>query len=284
MTKQSQLAVDTIKKSGPHSERVSRLRHIWINSDRVFYAGLIGQRTTRIMGSIVVFVSLAEPIRISIDGGEWVSTDLAVIQPYIPHRIECDNRLVAVIHIEPETVDSQHLPAYLKAGSGKADDQQLIRKVRNVYAKINSFGDIIDPQTEDFDMFVFGQLLLPAPAVEARIARLVERIKDNPCGLVSAKECALEAGLSVSRFLHVFRDTVGVPFRTFRSWKRGRSLLYRLMDSSNLVYLALNTGYPDSTHFSHSVRQLYGMTPTVLFKNCHMLMMYGQAIPPPHAA
>ena len=264
-------------------KRPPRQRHIWINSDRVFYAGLIGQRTTRVMGSIIMYVSLAEPIRISIDGGDWLSTDLAIVQAYTPHRIECDNRLVAVIHIEPETVDVSLLPCYLKSASGKLIDEVVVQQTRDAYAKINSLGDIIDPQTEDFDMFFFGELLTPPRTFEPRIASLVASIKLNPCGQASAIDSARDAGLSVSRFLHLFRDTVGVPFRSFRSWKRGRSLLYRLMDSTNLVYLALNTGYPDSTHFSHSVRQVFGMTPTLLFKNCHKINMYGQAIPPPNA-
>lgn len=260
-----------------------RQRHIWINSDRVFYSGLIGQRTTRVMGSIIMYVSLAEPILISVNDGEWLSTDLAVVQAYTPHRIECDNRLVAVFHIEPETVDFAQLPSYLKAASGKLIDENLVQRVRDAYIRINSLGDIADPQTEDFDLFFFGQLLTPPRAFEPRIASLVEGIKRNPCGQASAINSAREVGLSVSRFLHLFRETVGIPFRSFRSWKRGRSLLYRLMDSTNLVYLALNTGYPDSTHFSHSVRQVFGMTPTLLFKNCHKIRMYGQTTPPPNA-
>ncbi|QRX81088.1 AraC family transcriptional regulator [Glaciimonas sp. PAMC28666] len=264
-------------------KRPTRQRHIWINSDRVFYSGLMGQRTTRVMGSIIIFVSLSDPILISINDGEWVNTDLAVVQAYTPHRIDCGNRLVAVFHIEPETVDAAQLPDYLKAASGKLVDEALVQRVRDAHLKINSLGDIADPQTEDFDMFFFGQLLTLPRAFEPRIASLVEAIKRNPCGQATAIDSAREAGLSVSRFLHLFRENVGVPFRSFRSWKRGRSLLYRLMDSTNLVYLALNTGYPDSTHFSHSVRQVFGMTPTLLFKNCQKISMYGQTIHPPDA-
>ncbi|KAF3996471.1 helix-turn-helix domain-containing protein [Glaciimonas immobilis] len=263
--------------------RPPRQRHIWINSDRVFYSGLIGQRTTRVMGSILMYVSLSEPIRISIDNGDWITTDFAVVQPYTPHRIECDNRLVAVMHIEPETVALEYLPAYLKSRSGKVADPELVQRIVDAYAKINRLGDIIDPKTEDFDMFFFGQLLVRPPPFESRIAMLVERIKENPCGQASAISCAADSGLSVSRFLHLFRATVGISFRSFRSWKRGRSLLYRLLDSNNLIYLALNTGYPDATHFSHSVRQVFGMTPTLLFKSSQSIRMYGQAIPPPHA-
>jgi AraC-like DNA-binding protein len=34
-------------------------------------------------------------------------------------------------------------------------------------------------------------------------------------------------------------------------------------------------GYPDSTHFSHSVRQVYGLTPKSIFAGCRKLALYG---------
>lgn len=256
-------------------------RHIWINADRVFYAGLIGQRSNRVMGSIQLYVSLSEPIRISIDDGEWITTSMAVVQPYTPHRIACDNHLVAVIHIEPETVLASALPDFLTA-QGPLDDGVVIAQVRAAYLRINSLCGITEPTTADFDRFLLGRSLT-GRTFDARIATLLDSIKNNPCGQASAADCAAGAGMSVSGFLHLFRKHVGSTFRSFRSWKRGRSLLYRLIDPTNLVYLALNAGYPDSTHFSHSVRQLFGMTPTLLFKNHKHLRMHGHAAPPPNA-
>ncbi len=51
----------------------------------------------------------------------------------------------------------------------------------------------------------------------------------------------------------------------------------------NLAYLAFNAGYPDVNHLSHSVRQVFGMTPAVLFKGCSKRLMYGHAVPTPTA-
>jgi AraC-like DNA-binding protein len=72
-------------------------------------------------------------------------------------------------------------------------------------------------------------------------------------------------GLSVSRFLHLFGRELGVPFRRFRAWKRARSLLAFMATRQNLAEFALRVGYPDSTHFSHSIRTVYGMCPREIF-------------------
>ena len=81
--------------------------------------------------------------------------------------------------------------------------------------------------------------------------------------------------LSFSRFLHLFKQEIGVPFRSFRTWKRARSLLHYINRDSNLAHAALDTGYPDSTHFSHSIRQVYGLKPKDIFAGSRRLEIHG---------
>jgi AraC-like DNA-binding protein len=42
--------------------------------------------------------------------------------------------------------------------------------------------------------------------------------------------------------------------------------------------VALDTGYPDSTHFSHSIRHTYGLKPKDIFAGSRRLRIYA-----PHA-
>lgn len=57
-----------------------------------------------------------------------------------------------------------------------------------------------------------------------------------------------------------------------------------MTQSSNLTDIALDAGYPDSTHFSHSIRQVYGLTPKSIFAGCRKLALYasGAAAAAPH--
>jgi len=88
------------------------------------------------------------------------------------------------------------------------------------------------------------------------------------------------AHLSFSRFLHLFKQEVGAPFRSFRTWKRARSLLHYVNRESNLAHVALDAGYPDSTHFSHSIRQVYGLKPKDIFAGSRRLAVYDHAPSP----
>ncbi|HWV08043.1 MAG TPA: hypothetical protein VN156_00780, partial [Pseudomonas sp.] len=64
----------------------------------------------------------------------------------------------------------------------------------------------------------------------------------------------------------------------FRTWRRARSLLHYVDRSHNLAQVALDIGYPDSTHFSHSIRQTYGLKPRDIFAGSRKLRLLGEPL------
>jgi AraC-like DNA-binding protein len=267
-----------------------RNRVMWLNNDRVFYAGLLGAVSVRTMGGWLVYASLGAPLRICVGDAAtgtlaadapWQSTDLAVVPPYTPHRVACDERLICSITIEPETVDEAALPAWLHAQvgavpAGHPEAARMLQRVRTAHAWLCSHGRSIDLQTSGFDECFFGRPLAPR-RLDPRIAGVLEDMRNDPSRSTTAQECATAVGLSFSRFLHLFKAEVGTPFRSLRTWKRARSLLHHVTRDTNLVHVALDTGYPDSTHFSHSIRQVYGLKPRDLFAGSRALTVLGDS-------
>ncbi len=41
-----------------------------------------------------------------------------------------------------------------------------------------------------------------------------------------------------------------------------------------MAHLALDIGYPDSTHFSHSIRRFYGLKPRAIFSGSRELEIF----------
>ena len=52
-------------------------------------------------------------------------------------------------------------------------------------------------------------------------------------------------------------------------------MLYFVTQNANLATIALDAGYPDSTHFSHSIRNVFGLTPKSIFAGCRKLALCG---------
>jgi AraC-like DNA-binding protein len=135
----------------------------------------------------------------------------------------------------------------------------------------------VDLQSLDLDRLFFERPIA-ARQIDRRIQSVIDGIKRDPSSALSAEECAEAVHLSFSRFLHLFKQEVGVPFRSFRTWKRARSLLHYVNRDTNLAHVAQDTGYPDSTHFSHSIRQVYGLKPRDIFAGSRRLAIYAQGI------
>ncbi|MDM0038616.1 AraC family transcriptional regulator [Variovorax sp. J22G21] len=255
----------------PRGERL-----MWITTQRVFYAGLLGAAGERTLGGHGVYVAPAgappNRICICIGGGAWQSGDLLVVPPQVPHRVQSASPLILNLLIEAESVDAARLPAVLQH-CGPVDAPAFVQRVRDGHARLLAASGRECFNSFDFDTLFFGAALAPRP-FDARIREVIDRINADPAGPASAEACAAAVHLSFSRFLHLFKQETGVPFRAFRAWKRARSLLRHVREPSTLTDIALDTGYPDSTHFSHSIRQVYGLKPSDILAGSRRLALH----------
>ena len=256
-----QIQIETLAAPRTPVASTSALQPVmWINADRVAYVGLMGEPSVRTLGAFAIYVSLKLPHKICINGGEWQETELSVVPPGVSHRIISSERMICNVLIESETVGTQTLPKFIREGRGAVHEPTSLAGVREALDRFRQSGHRQFERTEDFDQSFFGTTLLARP-LDRRIRAVLDRIKKDPNSHTSAKDCAVASHLSVSRFLHLFKAEVGSPFRSFRTWQRARSVLYYVTQSANLTSIAQDLGYPDSTHFSHSIRQVYGLTP-----------------------
>jgi AraC-like DNA-binding protein len=231
-----------------------------ITADRVIYAGLLGRPQTREFGSITLYVSLGSPFRIQVGDGAWEHVDMRVVQPGTPHQIASDDRMIGSLLIESETLDIDRLPAFLQPDNGGCDFPAVRAQLRASFMALAEGRVQVEAIRMQSDLFFFGETL-PLRNLEPRMAAVVNRIRSQPCDCVSADDFAGQVDLSFSRFLHLFKTEVGTTFRRFRAWKRARSFLSYVNTELNLTDIALETGYPDSSHFSHTVRRYWGLTP-----------------------
>lgn len=231
-----------------------------ITHDRVAYVGLLGKPRTREFGSITVYVSLSAPFQIQVGKDDWESAEFYVVAPDTPHRITTSDRLIGVIMIEPETVHMACLPDWLQPRARAAQPLPAPASVRNAFDLLRRAEVDTGFIRENFDPYFFGEQLAPR-RLDSRMAMIVERINQDPCTPFGADDCARDVNLSFSRFLHLFKEDVGTTFRCFRAWKRARSFLHHVHTAASLTDIALDIGYPDSSHFSHTVRRYWGLTP-----------------------
>jgi AraC-like DNA-binding protein len=243
-----------------------------ITPERVFYAGLLGRPRQRCSGAIHVYVAIKGGLRLAAEGAVEGYGELAVVPPNLRHTIASDYRSVICVLIEPETVCAGAFELLAKRLS-ETDRQFFVERVRAAYEQLQHqpcSGDIVSAV---FDIMCFGEAL-PRRILDPRVVQAIGQIGQFSGDPVTAASCAAEAGLSASRFLHLFKQDTGISFRSFRAWKRARHLLHFANQDLNLAHLAQEIGYPDSTHFSHSIRRFYGLKPRAIFSGSRDLAIY----------
>ena len=195
-----------------------------------------------------------------------------VVPPLVPHQIETAHRSILSLLIEPEFVDPAGLPGFLRH-CGPVEAPAFVQRVRALHGQLAEASGRESFDRFDFDALFFGAAL-PQRPLDARVREVIERINADPAAPTSAEQCAASVALSFSRFLHLFKQETGLTFRAFRAWKRARSLLRHVHQSATLTDIALDTGYPDSTHFSHSIRQVYGLRPSDILAGSRRLAVH----------
>ncbi|TLX48703.1 AraC family transcriptional regulator [Pseudoalteromonas phenolica] len=110
------------------------------------------------------------------------------------------------------------------------------------------------------------QTTLPQTILDARIARLLDKL--NRC---IGKECvkpqqwraadiAVELNLSESRFLHLFKDTMQIPWRPYLLWRRLICAVQTLQQGRTATEAAYIAGFSDSAHLSRTFKKQFGLS------------------------
>jgi AraC family transcriptional regulator len=98
-----------------------------------------------------------------------------------------------------------------------------------------------------------------------RLTSVLAYIEENLARNVSLGELAAVAGLSVTHFKSVFRESAGVPVHQFviqRRVERARSLLGET--DLPISQIALETGFSHQSHLARHMRRMLGVSPKAL--------------------
>jgi AraC-like DNA-binding protein len=243
-----------------------------ITPERVFYAGLLGRPRERCPGALHVYASIKGGLRMTTGDGQENCGELFAVRPNVRHTIASDFRSAICLVIEPESVAASAFNALAERLSGP-EGLGVACRIRAAYRELRDLHHRDGITSAELDVMCFGEAL-PSRSLDPRVVRSIAQIDSFSGEPVTAASCAAAAGLSSSRFLHLFKQETGISFRAFRAWKRARHLLHFANQDINLAHLAQDIGYPDSTHFSHSIRRFYGLMPRAIFSGSRDLAIY----------
>jgi AraC-like DNA-binding protein len=106
------------------------------------------------------------------------------------------------------------------------------------------------------------------PKLHPKVRRAIQVLREE---LTTKRTFSLNylagvAGLSPSRFMHVFTDSVGVPVRPYILWLRLQMACGEMMNGANVTEAAHRSGFADAAHLTRTIRRMMGTTPAELVR------------------
>jgi AraC-like DNA-binding protein len=102
--------------------------------------------------------------------------------------------------------------------------------------------------------------------IHPRVRKLLSLLREGRFeGEASLDVLAEAVGLSSSRLMHVFTESIGIPIRPYLSWLRlQRAAAVIVSGSASLTEAAHAAGFADAAHMSRSFKRALGVAPSVL--------------------
>lgn len=253
--------------SGRLNERATKeciLRgSLWhVDAGWAIFAGPLHHNAPHAHSTAVYLAGLYGTFRLRIAGSRWLTCRSAVIRAGTPYEFDVGGEPLGVFYLEPNIAGADALAA-------------LVAEGEDVSGAIVGSGDAsplrshfeLRPDTEDLrasmgDIVGFAQRRARRQ-MDERVARAVEAMQSRAADALSTTQAATAAGLSASRFQHLFTREVGVPFRRYRGWHRLRAAIREVAHGgSSLTAAAHAAGFADQAHFSRAFRLTFGAPPS----------------------
>ncbi len=105
-----------------------------------------------------------------------------------------------------------------------------------------------------------AQMLSLHPASkDRRVQQAAYAMLNAPAEQTNAAGHAQVAGLSSSRFQHLFKEQTGLSLRRYRLWARLQATMSYVMEGKTLTQAAHDAGFASSAHLSAAFKAMFGL-------------------------
>lgn len=232
---------------------------LWhVDEGRTLFVGPLDYNASHQHGAPVYLAGLHGKFGLRVEGGAWLSCRTAVIPAGVSHELDIGGNPLAVFYIEPGVAGVEALTPLVRntrevdgALIGSTGEVSLLRELYEDRASLRWAGSALT------DLLGFTRRRT-IRAIDPRVSRAVAHLAARYDDLTPVAEIAGAAGLSASRFQHLFTQEVGVPFRRYRAWHRMRAAIREIVSGSTFTRAAHAAGFADQAHFAHDFRRTFG--------------------------
>jgi len=189
----------------------------------------------------------------------WLKCGAALVRPDAVHEVDARKTPVLIAFVDVESSLGAALKETIESDIFPIPPNQLARW----RARLGE--NLTEPCIDRWARMELLRGRTP-PRIHPRILRVVRYLREQ-VGIAddfSLKTLAEISGLSQTRFMHVFTESVGVPLRPYILWLRLQCAAYDLIHGQTVTRAAHNAGFAAAAHLTRTFRRMLGTSPTEL--------------------
>jgi AraC family transcriptional regulator len=217
--------------------------------------------------AIQIVVALDGEIAVSGGDDEWRTGRGVVIAPDVEHRYDSRDALGAMLFVDPESTEGVWLGASLQ-------EEITFVPERRVGACVEELKRFQERPMESLEL---GALIRhcvqslstgapPARRIDSRVTKVLRQIQQSDDLRMSLESAAAPAFLSPSRFAHLFKQQVGLPFRRYLLWRKLTRAMLVIGREGTATAAAHAADFADAAHLTRTFTQMFGIPPSVMLR------------------
>jgi AraC-like DNA-binding protein len=216
---------------------------------------------------IQIVVALDGEPAICADGGDWQSGQGFIVLPDIQHSYDGRGATNVMAFVDPESNEGTWLRTSLTEPVTFVPDARLAGCVAEFQTFHERPLDSMDVQ--DLVRHCVHALSAGAPPLrrrDPRVSKSLKRINESANLRVTLEEIAASVFLSSSRFAHLFRQQVGLPFRHYLLWRKLARAVLAMGRGESMADAAQAANFADAAHLTRTFHQMFGIKPSALMR------------------
>lgn len=217
--------------------------------------------------AIQIVLALEGEIAVSGGDDQWRTGRGVIIAPDARHSYDSRGALGAMLFVDPESTEGIWLRSSLRANITWVPGQRIaactVELMRFHERPLESLeiGALIRHCVQSLSAGV-----PPARRLDPRVTEVMRRIQRSDDLRVSLASAAKAACLSPSRFAHLFKQQVGLPFRRYLLWRKVTRSMLVIGREGSATTAAHAADFADAAHLTRTFRQMFGIPPTVMLR------------------
>jgi AraC-like DNA-binding protein len=218
--------------------------------------------------AIQIVIALDGSVAICGQRDKWRQGRGIIVRADAVHSFNCCGALGAMLFVDPESRDGAWLLKSLRQDITMVPEARLMSSA----AELRTFAEQSPLERQEIGGLIRRcvHALSPGPPttrpLDDRITTVLDAIRASDDLHISLESAAKKAFLSPSRFAHLFKAQVGLPYSRYMLWRKLTRAMVAVASERTIAAAAQAADFADAAHLTRTFYQMVGMAPSVLMQ------------------